>query len=98
MDKKTFGIGMLSLSAMVMLMVVYFTSSPAQALVSVRDNDYSMVTARGQQTGDSLYVLDNRSGRVAVFSYDPSARTIRPKYVADMGVIFSHNKQQQRQR
>ena len=79
---------MLSLSAVALLIVAYFSSSPAQALMTIKDRDYSLVTARAQQTGDSLYVLDNRSGRVAVFSYDPSGRTIRPHFVADMSVVF----------
>ena len=33
--------------------------------MSIKDRDYSLVTARTQTGGDSLYVLDNRSGRVS---------------------------------
>jgi hypothetical protein len=48
-----------------------------------------MTTAASATGGDSLYVLDNRSGRVAVYSYDPSTKVIRPRAAGEMSSLFS---------
>ena len=79
MDKKTFAIGILSITATVLMLGNYFAPQPANALMTIKDRDFSLVTALTQQSGDSLYVLDNRSGRVAIYSYDASSRIIRPR-------------------
>jgi hypothetical protein len=89
MKKKNFAISLLSLSAVVLMLANYFAPQQAQALMSIKDRDFSLVTARTQNGGDTLYVLDNRSGRCAIFSYDPARRTIVPRVVGDMGVAFS---------
>jgi len=89
MQKKNFAISLLSLSAVVLMLANYFAPQQAQALMSIKDRDFSLVTARTQNGGDTLYVLDNRSGRVAIFSYDPARRTIVPRVVGDMSVAFS---------
>jgi len=88
MDRRNFYIGILSLSATVLLMANYFTAQPAMALQTIKDRDYSLVTGSSQNGGDSLYVLDNRSGRVAIFAYDPAAKTLVPKKVGDMIAAF----------
>lgn len=88
MDKKNFSIGLLSLSAVALMLVNYFAPQPAQALMSIKDRDFSLVTARTQNGGDSLYVLDNRSGRVAVFSYDPARKALVPRVVGEMSAAF----------
>jgi len=87
-DKKTFAIGVLSLTAAVLLIGNYFAPQPAMATTSVKDRDFSMVTAATQTGGDSLYVLDNRSGRVAVYAYDPSSRVLRPRGIGEMANLF----------
>jgi hypothetical protein len=89
MQKKNFAIGLLSLSGVVLMLANYFAPQPAQALMSIKDRDYSMVTARTQNGGDSLYVLDNRSGRVAVFAYDPARKTLVPRVVGEMSAAFN---------
>ncbi len=88
MNKKSFTIGMLSLSAVVLMLVIYFTPQSAQALLTIKDRDFGLVTARTQGGGDTLYVLDNRSGRVAVFSYDPARRALAPRFVGDLNAAF----------
>ena len=93
MDKKSFAIGILSLTATVLLMGNYFAPQPANALMTIKDRDFSLVTALTQQSGDSLYILDNRSGRVAVYSYDPSSRIIRPRAASDMSKLFTQSGQ-----
>jgi hypothetical protein len=89
MEKKNFAISLLCLSAVILMLANYFAPQPAQALMTIKDRDYSLVTARTQNGGDSLYVLDNRSGRVAVFSYDPARRTLVPRVVGEMNAAFA---------
>jgi hypothetical protein len=89
MDKKNFTIGILSLTAVVLMLANYFAPQPAQALMSIKDRDFSLVTARTQNGGDSLYVLDNRSGRVAIFAYDPARRALVPRVVGEMSAAFN---------
>jgi hypothetical protein len=88
MDKKNFAIGILSLTATLLLVANYFAPAPADALMTIKDRDFSMVTARTQQNGDTLYILDNRTGRVAVYSYDPAGRVVRPRVFGDMSTLF----------
>ena len=89
MDRKTFWIGILSLTATVLLMGNYFAPQTAQATMSIKDRDFSMCTARSQTGGDSLFVLDNRSGKVAVYFFDPSGRVVRPRGSGDMSKLFA---------
>jgi hypothetical protein len=89
MDKKTFWIGILSLTATVLMLGNYFAPQPAMATMSIKDRDFSMVTAHSQTGGDSLFVLDNRSGKVAVYFYDPSSKVVRPRGSGDMSKMFA---------
>ncbi len=88
-DKKTFAIGILSLTATVLLLGNYFAPPAAVATTTIKDRDFSMVTAAQQTSGDALYVLDNRSGKVAVYAYDPQRREIRPRAAGEMVSLFS---------
>ncbi len=88
MDRKSFYIGILSVSATLLALANYFAPQPALAITTIKDRDFSMVTAQSQGNGDALYVLDNRSGRIAIFSYDPSSRTLRPRFTTDMTAVF----------
>ncbi len=90
-DKKMFAIGILSLTAAVLLVGNYFAPEHAVATTTIKDRDFSMVTATVQTGGESLYVLDNRSGRVAVYAYDPSGRVIRPRGIGEMANLFARN-------
>ncbi len=88
-DKKTLWIGILSLTATLLLLGNYFAPQPAVATTTIKDRDFSMVTAVQQSGGDSLYVLDNRSGRIAVYSYDPGRRAILPKAAGELANLFA---------
>jgi len=86
MSRKSFYIGLLSLSATLLALLNYFSAQPAQADLTIKDRDFSMVTAHSQTGSDALYVIDNASGHVAVFNYDPSARMLRLQAIRDVGV------------
>lgn len=91
MQNKTFAIGILTLTAVVLGVANYFLteSNPAQAQVAIKDRDYSVVTSRTQTGADALYVLDSRTGQVAVLVYDSQVQSVVPKKVRNLTDAFS---------
>ena len=88
-DQMSTWIGVLSLTAGVLVAANYaFRPAPASGLVMFKDRDFQMVTARTQQQGDTLYVMDNRTGKIAVYSYDPATRDVRPRVFGDIATLF----------
>ena len=81
MNRKNFGIGFLSLTAILLIAAHWFVPAPAGAQVAIKERDYQVVTARIQTGGDGLYILDNRTGQMAVFTYDPASRAVRARTV-----------------
>ncbi len=79
MDKKTFGIGILSLMAVVLIVANYLPlpQPTARADNAVKDtlSEYQMVTAGNTDGGESLYII-NRDGQMAIFQYDNNARAL----------------------
>ena len=80
-DNKTFAIGVLALSAVVLLVAVVNKPQQAAASEVVKGRDYTAVTARVAQGDDGLYVLDGKTGLMAVFIYNPGQRRIEVKDV-----------------
>jgi len=78
MDKKTFIIGVLSLSAVILFAANLLQPRTANAGLVVKDNDYTAVTARTARGGEALYILDNRTGAMVVMSYEPNRRAVVP--------------------
>ena len=90
MKRQNLGIGILTLTAVLMLVAHFLLPvTPARAQVAVKERDYQVVTARIQTGGDGLYVLDNRTGLVAVFTYDPSSRSVRARTVRNVADAFA---------
>jgi hypothetical protein len=88
-DQKSMWIGVLAITAAVLVAANYaFRPPPASALVTFKDRDFQMVTARTQEQGDTLYVMDNRTGKIAVYSYDPATRDVRPRVFGDIATLF----------
>jgi len=78
LDKKTFIIGVLSLSAVILFVANLIQPPRAEAQMSIKDRDYQAVTARVTKGGEALYLTDNRTGKMAVFVYDPGRRAVTP--------------------
>jgi hypothetical protein len=76
MDSKTYAIGILSLTAVVLLVAQFLPVQPAVAGTAVRERDYSLVTTKSTAGGEALYVCDSRTGVVAVFTWDPGRRGV----------------------
>jgi len=89
MNRKNYPIAMLSITAVALLLANYLVSAPAVAGMVIKDRDYLVSTARVQSGGDALYIVDNRTGQMAVFVYDPSARRLIPRDIRPVGDAFS---------
>lgn len=90
MDRKTFAIGILSVTAVVLFIAQFVPIRMAVAGEAVKDRDYIAVTARSIQNDEALYVTDNRSGRLAVFTWDPSSKTVRLRAVRAVADAFAN--------
>jgi hypothetical protein len=78
LDKKTFTIGVLTLTAAMLLMANILAPHHAEANVTIKDRDYQAVTTHVTVPGgDALYVTDNRTGNMAVFVYDPNRKGLK---------------------
>jgi len=78
MKNQTLSITILSITAALMLAAHFFIST-ANAGFAIKDRDYQVVTARIQSGGDGLYILDNKTAQLAVFTYDPASRSVRAR-------------------
>ena len=87
-DNKTFAIGILSLTAAILLVAVVNKPQPVQASEVVKGRDYTCVTARVAQGDDGLYVVDGKTGLMAVFVYNPGRRLLEPKAVRPVAEAF----------
>jgi hypothetical protein len=89
MDTKTFSIGILSITAVILFVAnLIVPQQQAAAQITVKDSGYSVATSRVQTGGDGLYIVDNGTGLMAVFTWDPASRTVRPRAVKDIGEAF----------
>jgi hypothetical protein len=68
MDSKIYGIGILTLTGVALLLANLFAPRPAIGIEAVSNADMQAVTATAQGGGDALYLLDQRSGKLAVFT------------------------------
>jgi hypothetical protein len=89
MNKQTYTIGILSLTALVLFVANLLTPARVQADFASKDRDYQAITAR-QQVGDEvLYILDSRSGAMAAFNYDPSRKSLVLRQVKPVQDAFA---------
>lgn len=88
-DNKTFAIGILSLTAAAMFFANLNAPRVAEAAQVVKGRDYQVLTARTAQGDDGLYVVENRTGMMAVFLYDVKAKRIEPRAVKSVMDAFT---------
>jgi len=89
MDSKSYAIGILFLTALVLLVAQFLPVQPAVAAEAIRERDYSVVTTRSTAGGDSLYVADNRTGVIAVFTWDAGRRGVQIRDARLIGDAFN---------
>jgi hypothetical protein len=88
MDRKIYAIGILIVTATMLLIANLIPLPQAVAATTIRDRDYQVVTARVQQGGEGLYVLDNRTGMIAIFTWDVAARAVKLRAVRPIADAF----------
>ena len=86
MNKNTFTVSLLSLTAIALFIANLLIPPRASANFAVKDRDYQAVTAQVMPMDDGLYILDNRSGQMALFSYDPTRKSL---VIRDMKPIMN---------
>ena len=90
MKRQNIAIMMLTVSAALLLAAhVLVQPQPANAQVVIKDREYQIVTARIATGGDALYIMDVRTGQVAVFTYDPASRGVRARTVRNVADAFT---------
>ena len=88
MDRKTFGIGILTITAILLFVAQFIPMRTAHA-EAIKDRDYTLVTSRVQQGGQGLYIVENRSGMMAVFTWDPASRMVKVRAVRPIADAFA---------
>jgi hypothetical protein len=77
MDRKLFGIGILTITAAILFVAQFVPLRTAQARDAIKDRDYTLVTSPLTQGGEGLYIVENRTGMMAVFTWDPASRNVK---------------------
>jgi hypothetical protein len=88
-DKKSFALGVLSVTALMLLAAHLMLPEPATAAVAVKERDYTAVTGRTTKGGEALYLTDNRTGLLGVFVFDPGKRAIEAVKVRAVSDAFA---------
>jgi hypothetical protein len=89
MDKKSLTIVLLSISAAVLFITnLLMPTRTAVADEVIKDRDYQVMTERWQANDEALIILDNRSGQMAAFIYDPNVKGLLVKAVAPVMNAF----------
>jgi hypothetical protein len=92
MDKKTFAIGTLSITGL-LLLLINLVPMPTPAVADViKDRDYQAVTAGISRGGDALYLLDNRAGKIGVFVFNNNRKVIETLDAQDITAAFAESK------
>jgi hypothetical protein len=87
-DRKSFVIGILTLTAAILTVGHLQLATPANANVSVMDEDFQLVTARTNRGDDGVYILHKRKNLVALFTWDASKRMIVARDVKSLDVAM----------
>jgi hypothetical protein len=88
MKRQNLSIVVLSITA-ALLLAAHVLVQPADAQSVLKDRDYQVVTAKIATGGDALYIMDMRTGQVAVFTYDPASRGVRARTVRSAADAFT---------
>ena len=88
MDRKSFSIAILTLTAVLLFVACLMPVKSAKADFAVKDlSRYQLVTVTSQQGGNIIYVFDP-SGAIAVLGFDPLTKTLRPVAVGKIDDAF----------
>jgi|SRR5947209_15576333 len=77
LDKRTFILGVLSLSAVILFAANLLVPRGAVADTAIYNDSYQLQTGRTSGGGEALYVTENRTGNMAVFVYNPTSKSLQ---------------------
>jgi hypothetical protein len=90
MDRKTFGIAILTLTALILFVATLFPARPAQADFAVKDpaSRLQLVTVTSQKGGNLIYLIDPVGGKVLVLGYNIQTRDLRAVAATTLDKVF----------
>ncbi len=90
MDRKTFSIGTLSLTAVILFVACLFPGKPANGAFAVKDlRGTQLITVESQTGGDILYVIDPQSAKILVLGFNNTTKDLRTVAVGDLNQFFA---------
>lgn len=88
MDSKNLAIGVLSITAVILLVgVVIIGSRPVPAVASgmtTAGGDYTLTVGQLHTNSELLYIIDSGANKLAVYDYKGNAKQIEPLQVIDL--------------
>ena len=89
MNSKNLSIAVLSVTAVILFIAQFLPVQPVMgAQTTIKDRQYSLVTTTSQRGGDIIYLVDNRSGQLAVFAWDATRKSFVPRAVGSLADVF----------
>ena len=88
-DKNNKTIAVLGVVALALLVAHLILPQPVARADAAKDREYQIVTARVTSGGDGLYIHDVKTGQIAIFTYDPSAKQLKPRAVRQISDAFA---------
>jgi hypothetical protein len=89
MNSKTLSIAVLTVTAVILFIAQFIPVQPAMASqTTIKDRAYALVTTTSQRGGDLVYLVDNRSGQLAVFAWDANRKSFVPRTMGTMADVF----------
>lgn len=88
MKRDTLAIVILAISAALLLLACIFIPRSAQAEGVITDRSYMIVTTPAAQGGDTVFVFDRTTNRVAAVEYDPTVKALVPRAGAGMAELL----------
>lgn len=89
MQNYSLKIGFLTISALVLFIAQFVPVRSAEASSVWKDRDYTLLTATSSTGGDTIYVVDNRSGQLAVLTWNSTERGFIVAGVAPIAQAFA---------
>ena len=90
MDRKTFSIAILSLTAAILFVACLFPARSASADFAVKDpaTRLQLVTVSSQKGGNVLYLIDPVGGKILVLGWETATKDLRPLASTTLDKVF----------
>jgi len=89
-EKKIITIIILSITASLLALATFSNPAARADVVNGANRDYQVVTCHGTSGSDDLYILDNRTGLLAIFMFDQSRKGVVPRQFTSVPKLFGN--------